>query len=205
MRARGPSHTKNPDSTCGRIGISTAYVYPLGNRPLRRCAWYSPDQVSWLPGCLLTRLPMVTHSGLSSFRARYSCGNSDRAVLPFSEEDSLAIWCYLRRKASLVSSVSRQHRSRVILCRMQCQTHSQYMMIATPMRATHLLMRSCLSAEEATALPFSVDGHGHGLPCLRLDQACPHVYSFLSVRWSGRRPRADAVEGSVDHANVVDP
>ena len=139
MRARAPPPIKNPDSTGGRIGISTAYRSPLGNRPLRRCAGYSPDQVSWLPGCLLTRLPMAVHSGVSSFRARYSCGNSDRVVLPLSEEDNLAIRAYLRRKTPLVSSVTRHQRARLTLCRMPGQTHRPLMLRATPRRATYPL------------------------------------------------------------------
>jgi len=63
--------------------MAFTYMYPLDNRPLRRWTCGASDQVSWLPGSLLTRLPMVIHSGCLSFRARYSCGNSGLAALPF--------------------------------------------------------------------------------------------------------------------------
>ena len=66
-------------------GLST-HTYAPSNRPLQRWTCSSPDQVSWLPGSLLTHLPMVAHSGVLSFRARYSCGNSGPVALLFSEE-----------------------------------------------------------------------------------------------------------------------
>ena len=58
------------------------------NHPLRKLVYGSVEQVSWLPGCLLAYLPVVTHSGLMSFRTRYSCGNSVLPALPLSTDNS---------------------------------------------------------------------------------------------------------------------
>ena len=87
---------------------------------------------------------MVPHSGVSSFRARYSCGNSDRVVLPFSGADSLVIEAYLRRTAARVSSETPPARSRVPRCRLWWQTRQHAMGMTTPMRAIHARMRSDL-------------------------------------------------------------
>ena len=79
------------------------HVYTLSNRPLQRWTCGSPDQVSWLPGSLLTHLPMVAHSGVSSFRARYSCGNSGPVALLFSEETICLELSYHRGTAYTLS------------------------------------------------------------------------------------------------------
>ena len=63
------------------------HVPSFRNHPLRRVLSHSLDQVSWLPGYLLARLPMgLPHSGPVSIRARYSCGNSSLTAFPFSKE-----------------------------------------------------------------------------------------------------------------------
>ena len=98
--------TKNPNSTCSRIGIASSSIYPPGNGPLQRWTLCSPAQVSWLPGSLFTRLPMVTHSGWLSFRARYSCGNSGLAALPLSEESNVQLFTSLERQCPYVRGIA---------------------------------------------------------------------------------------------------
>lgn len=78
---------KNPITGNG-IGMRYDTLHPFTIARCKGRTWINNtlEQVYWLPSNLLTRLPMVSHSGLVSVRSRYSCGDSGLTALPLSKE-----------------------------------------------------------------------------------------------------------------------